>query len=627
MLHVTQSLFKMSLTTAAQDHHDIVISLFLCRGEVNATLCQGCVVTAATNIRGHSMIKLREFRLTEKKISAGYVGLASSQTLYGMAQCVPDLPSDECDTCFRSAIAILPTCCNGSEGATCPLPLFGIYDILESNTVASGSATPLALLLCLFCTMFLHATESTPIYSAHFCSNGTRYQPNSTFQSNLNTLLSSLISNSSLEANNGFYQTSVAKYTPDDIDGFFLCRGDVNATVCHDCITAAATNLTRFCPNNTESYIWYDVCMLSYSNSTFDNDIKVPAFSLRNERNIDNSSLDQFNEMLSSLINSLASKAEASSTAEKKFGAGEVSLWSTHKLYGMAQCRPDLTSANCETCLRSAIAGFPECCNGSEGARALLPACTIRYELYPFLYYSTLPLVPSPSSGSKSTLMVLAIVIPIAIFAALLVLASFWLRRRRNKTCQAVLELNDSIREFLTSDEESLHFHLSTIEAATNNFSNDLKIGEGGFGVVYKGIFPNGQEIAVKRLSRTSNQGDIEFRNEAALAWNNWRNQTPFLILDPKLNDSYSRNEVQRCIHIALLCVQENPVDRPSMANILLALDSYSVTLALPRQPASVTRGRTTPDRLKHQPDSDRSTSSSLPFSTNDSLITQVFPR
>ncbi|KAG5597723.1 hypothetical protein H5410_038955 [Solanum commersonii] len=56
-------------------------------------------------------------------------------------------------------------------------------------------------------------------------------------------------------------------------------------------------------------------------------------------------------------------------------------------------------------------------------------------------------------------------------------------------------------------------FDLSTIMKATNNFSIDRKIGEGGFGPVYKGIL-EGQEIAVKRLSRISTQGENEFMNE-----------------------------------------------------------------------------------------------------------------
>ncbi|PHU20618.1 G-type lectin S-receptor-like serine/threonine-protein kinase [Capsicum chinense] len=57
-------------------------------------------------------------------------------------------------------------------------------------------------------------------------------------------------------------------------------------------------------------------------------------------------------------------------------------------------------------------------------------------------------------------------------------------------------------------------FQLSTITRATNNFSDNNKIGEGGFGPVYKGVLEEGQEIAVKRLSRTSTQGLDEFKNE-----------------------------------------------------------------------------------------------------------------
>ncbi|KAG8471923.1 hypothetical protein CXB51_036831 [Gossypium anomalum] len=57
----------------------------------------------------------------------------------------------------------------------------------------------------------------------------------------------------------------------------------------------------------------------------------------------------------------------------------------------------------------------------------------------------------------------------------------------------------------------------ATIKAATNNFSNENKLGEGGYGPVYKGELSNGQEVAVKRLSRSSNQGLEEFNNEINL--------------------------------------------------------------------------------------------------------------
>ncbi|KAK6132851.1 hypothetical protein DH2020_033414 [Rehmannia glutinosa] len=58
---------------------------------------------------------------------------------------------------------------------------------------------------------------------------------------------------------------------------------------------------------------------------------------------------------------------------------------------------------------------------------------------------------------------------------------------------------------------------LATIVAATNNFSRENIIGEGGFGPVYRGNLSAEEEIAVKRLSRTSGQGLEEFKNEVIL--------------------------------------------------------------------------------------------------------------
>ncbi|KAJ4709636.1 cysteine-rich receptor-like protein kinase 19 [Melia azedarach] len=60
-------------------------------------------------------------------------------------------------------------------------------------------------------------------------------------------------------------------------------------------------------------------------------------------------------------------------------------------------------------------------------------------------------------------------------------------------------------------------YSLTDIEAATEKFSIENKLGEGGYGPVYKGILPDGQEIAVKKLSKTSTQGFEEFKNEVML--------------------------------------------------------------------------------------------------------------
>ncbi|WOL08077.1 receptor-like serine/threonine-protein kinase SD1-8 isoform X3 [Canna indica] len=60
-------------------------------------------------------------------------------------------------------------------------------------------------------------------------------------------------------------------------------------------------------------------------------------------------------------------------------------------------------------------------------------------------------------------------------------------------------------------------YDLATIRHATDNFSLDNKLGQGGFGPVYKGYLREEGEVAVKRLSETSSQGLDEFKNEALL--------------------------------------------------------------------------------------------------------------
>lgn len=77
-------------------------------------------------------------------------------------------------------------------------------------------------------------------------------------------------------------------------------------------------------------------------------------------------------------------------------------------------------------------------------------------------------------------------------------------------------------------------------------------------------------------------------------AWKHWRDGTPLELLDQRLRDSFAENEVIRCIHIGLLCVQEDPADRPTMPSIVLMLNNYSVpTLPSPKKPAFFPHSRT----------------------------------
>ncbi|XP_057984191.1 G-type lectin S-receptor-like serine/threonine-protein kinase CES101 [Malania oleifera] len=67
------------------------------------------------------------------------------------------------------------------------------------------------------------------------------------------------------------------------------------------------------------------------------------------------------------------------------------------------------------------------------------------------------------------------------------------------------------------SNHELRLFSLDSIAAATDNFSTTNKLGQGGFGPVYKGNLLDGQEVAIKRLEKSSGQGLLEFQNEIIL--------------------------------------------------------------------------------------------------------------
>ncbi|KAE8667300.1 Serine/threonine kinase [Hibiscus syriacus] len=87
---------------------------------------------------------------------------------------------------------------------------------------------------------------------------------------------------------------------------------------------------------------------------------------------------------------------------------------------------------------------------------------------------------------------------------------------RRKKNLKGLLSLkSDNFSDYQSSKDLELPlFDLRDIVSATDNFSIKNKIGEGGFGCVYKGVLKDGQEIAVKRLSTSSKQGINEFTNE-----------------------------------------------------------------------------------------------------------------
>ncbi|RZB61882.1 Cysteine-rich receptor-like protein kinase 25 isoform C [Glycine soja] len=93
--------------------------------------------------------------------------------------------------------------------------------------------------------------------------------------------------------------------------------------------------------------------------------------------------------------------------------------------------------------------------------------------------------------------------------------------------------------------------------------------------------------------------------------WRQWRDQTPLSILDASINENYSEIEVIKCIQIGLLCVQQNPDDRPTMVAIVSYLSSHLIELPSPQEPALFLHGRKDPKAL----------------SINEMSVSQFLPR
>ncbi|XP_071725938.1 probable LRR receptor-like serine/threonine-protein kinase At1g53440 [Rutidosis leptorrhynchoides] len=72
-------------------------------------------------------------------------------------------------------------------------------------------------------------------------------------------------------------------------------------------------------------------------------------------------------------------------------------------------------------------------------------------------------------------------------------------------------------KELRALELQTGYFSLRQIKSATHNFDLANKIGEGGFGPVYKGVLTDGSEIAVKQLSSRSKQGNREFVTEIGM--------------------------------------------------------------------------------------------------------------
>ncbi|KAH9754802.1 cysteine-rich receptor-like protein kinase 8 [Citrus sinensis] len=368
-----------------------------------------------------------------------------------------------------------------------------------------------------------------PWYEGHVCKDGMNFNSNSTYQSNLKLLLSTLRSNATHgsrdKISDGFYNATAGQDL-DKVSGLFLCRGDVRRETCQDCVNFATSDLPQRCPVQKGAVIWYRECLLHYSNYSFLSTVDyVPYLCLANAQDSPNRS---FGKQVRNLMDEAVNQALST---PKMFGTAKEDYSDFPTLYGLAQCTQNLSPDQCRNCLGDAISQLVECCKVRQGGQLLYPSCITRYELYPFynnkLIASPTPAPPSP--GTKAIWIAIGTTIP-TICLFILLVSVVWHRRRRNKGNNEFLSrlrregrTGDDSYDILggethgDSHQELPIFPLGLALEATKHFSDENKLGEGGFGPVYKGILAGGKEIAVKRLSGSSGQGLQEFKNEVTL--------------------------------------------------------------------------------------------------------------
>ncbi|XP_044481978.1 cysteine-rich receptor-like protein kinase 6 [Mangifera indica] len=405
-----------------------------------------------------------------------------------------------------------------------------------SSSMNEHSLMNMILIFLSLLRLLSFVVEASPRYVGHDCWN-TTFNTGSAHKTKLNIFLTDFLRDAYLhnKYSIGFYNATAGN-DPDKLYALFLCRGDVSLDICERCVTVATKNLTDLCPIGEQSIIWYDECFFRYSNESFFSIMsKDPSHGYRNTQNIAGSA-EIFGEKLKSLLTKAT--VEALNTS-KMFATRKVNLDALRTLYVLVQCTPDLSKLDCNTCLEGAVSTLGRY-STYVGARVMSPSCNARYELYKF-YNEIMPPAPPPLRSPPSPPLPsegqTKIWIEIGVTGSLtivVVLGSFllWRRHKRDKeekaTSNHVVQLlrleegsvgGDDSYDIIQGQEtqEFPHFSLGIILEATQNFSDENKLGEGGFGPVYKGILVDGKEIAVKRLSRTSGQGLKELKNEVTL--------------------------------------------------------------------------------------------------------------
>ncbi|KAK1288615.1 Cysteine-rich receptor-like protein kinase 25 [Acorus calamus] len=377
-----------------------------------------------------------------------------------------------------------------------------------------------SILIHIFTTTTVRAQQD-PTYL--YCSSTTsNYTSGSQFEANLNRTLQSLTINT--PTNNRLYNTSI-EGTNDKVYGLAQCRGDLSSQSCQTCLNQSRLNIIKRCSKGKQAAIRYDGCLLRYSDEFFYDEVDSYGDVIKCVlKNMTEPTL--FNANVSSLLSEVSQTVSANVS---RFSVGATKYGEFFNIYAMGQCMEDLAEGDCYNCLVDMVGALQAKVPATKKeAKILTASCFLWYSTDLFFSLQSLsspPPSPSPSIVPSSPIptltnrttgngktktsrsvvyVVMSVVISLIVFLS--VCLCLWRRKAYKKL------LGGKTRN--TENTNSLLFDFDTLRVATDDFLDSNKLGEGGFGPVYKGRLPDGEEIAVKMLASDSGQGLEELRNE-----------------------------------------------------------------------------------------------------------------
>ncbi|XP_073143080.1 cysteine-rich receptor-like protein kinase 2 [Henckelia pumila] len=284
--------------------------------------------------------------------------------------------------------------------------------------------------------------------------------------------------------------------------GLAQCYGDLSSVDCVLCYAEARTVLPQCFPFNG-GRIFLDGCFMRAENYSFFQEFMGP-----NDRAVCGNGTQKSNQFQ---VNARQAISAAVSEAQKRDGYARAVSGTApnHSVYVLANCWRTLSGNSCRACLENATQTVLGCLPFSQG-RALNTGCFLRYSDTNFLN----PPTPAGKTSSRGTIIVIvvAVVSAVAIFIiGGFIVVYFWNHRTIQRKRKGSDDANGLVK---TLHDSSLNFKYSTLEKATGSFDESNKLGQGGFGTVYKGVLPDGREIAVKRLFFNNKHRAAGFYNE-----------------------------------------------------------------------------------------------------------------